>query len=137
MRFNIGDRVDRIGPSYMRRGIVVATFANLDGVDWATKYEVRFGHITAMCLETQLGMCHQSTVDRIPLRISMLFRCFSRVSECGECGSLNVRRSKRRGLLERTVAAVGVVPWRCRACKYRFLALRSSFALADNDNSRR
>lgn len=39
---------------------------------------------------------------------------------CPTCGSDEVRRSRRRGLLEALLNLVGVKPYRCQRCDTRF-----------------
>ena len=41
---------------------------------------------------------------------------------CSRCGSVSVRRSKRRGMIE-TVVSVLVRPYRCTDCYHRFFPL--------------
>jgi CheY-like chemotaxis protein len=40
--------------------------------------------------------------------------------ECPACGSDSTRRSHRRNLWERSLSFVGIYPFRCKACDYRF-----------------
>ena len=39
---------------------------------------------------------------------------------CPVCGWMDVRRSMPRGVLDRVVRIVGLVPYRCRSCGQRF-----------------
>ena len=39
---------------------------------------------------------------------------------CPRCGRSDVRESRRRGVLDRLLACVGLAPYRCRACRHRF-----------------
>ena len=39
---------------------------------------------------------------------------------CPQCGGANLRRSRRRGLLERGFSLLGYLPYRCRDCQTRF-----------------
>lgn len=41
-------------------------------------------------------------------------------AQCPECQSKQVRRSRRRGALERIFSLLGYLPYRCRDCKHRF-----------------
>ena len=46
------------------------------------------------------------------------------ILECPACGYTDVRRSVRRGLLERMLMILRMFPWRCTLCKYRFYAFK-------------
>jgi len=39
---------------------------------------------------------------------------------CPRCASSNLRRSRRRGILERALSLAGRLPYRCRECDLRF-----------------
>ena len=41
---------------------------------------------------------------------------------CKRCGSKNINRSRRRGLIDQLKAALGRWPFRCESCAYRFAA---------------
>jgi hypothetical protein len=41
---------------------------------------------------------------------------------CSHCGSNSIRRSKRRGVIEKALSIV-VFPYRCRDCDHRFFPL--------------
>ena len=43
-------------------------------------------------------------------------------TRCSRCGSNSVRRSKRRGVIEKALSIV-VRPYRCRDCDHRFFPL--------------
>lgn len=43
---------------------------------------------------------------------------------CPQCRKNLVRRSRRRGIYERTVSLLYVYPFRCQHCAHRFLALQ-------------
>ena len=45
---------------------------------------------------------------------------------CPKCNSERVRRSRRRGVLERTLCLVGLSARRCHECNVRFLTLGNS-----------
>jgi len=46
-----------------------------------------------------------------------------REAVCPECRSTAIRRSQRRGLIERVVLPMfGILPYRCQACDTRFYA---------------
>ncbi|HXM96792.1 MAG TPA: hypothetical protein VOA64_21450 [Candidatus Dormibacteraeota bacterium] len=49
---------------------------------------------------------------------------------CPLCGSAEIRRSRRRTLLDYLVDVVGIVPWRCEACEMRFHARPVAFRFA-------
>jgi hypothetical protein len=46
---------------------------------------------------------------------------------CSQCNS-ELRRSHRRGMMERLAAAAGLYPYRCPHCKLRCLRLKSAFS---------
>ena len=55
---------------------------------------------------------------------------------CPRCGSTNVRRSRRRGLLERVLLRLlGLRPYRCEDCDERFLHGYSKSADATTERS--
>jgi len=41
---------------------------------------------------------------------------------CPDCKSAVCRRSRRRGLKDRAMSALGFLPWRCGTCQSRFFA---------------
>jgi hypothetical protein len=43
-------------------------------------------------------------------------------TRCSRCGSNSIRRSKRRGVIEKALSIV-VRPYRCRDCDHRFFPL--------------
>ncbi|HSE95670.1 MAG TPA: hypothetical protein VLD61_07235 [Methylomirabilota bacterium] len=47
-----------------------------------------------------------------------------KATACPRCGSADVRRSSRRGVVERLLSGAYIYPFRCRACKCRFRLLR-------------
>lgn len=54
--------------------------------------------------------------------------CFSarewRFMQCGKCGNFGIRRSERRGFLEKRIYPVlGCFPWICSGCNARFLRM--------------
>ena len=48
----------------------------------------------------------------------------ARALKCPDCESTLICRSVRHGTYERMLKSLGIVPWRCMACRYRFFALR-------------
>ena len=40
--------------------------------------------------------------------------------KCSECGSPDVRRSHTRGIHEKFLKLLRIVPWRCRCCHHRW-----------------
>jgi len=48
------------------------------------------------------------------------------VMKCPSCGWLEIRRSHRHGLREWSLRLIGIVPWRCVCCQYRWLARKQS-----------
>jgi len=42
------------------------------------------------------------------------------LTSCPVCHSANIRRSKRRSVLDHLFAFAGILPWRCEACATRF-----------------
>jgi hypothetical protein len=62
-----------------------------------------------------------------PLPMRLLFA--KKVKECPQCESSRVRRSCRRGFLERFLYRILFVwPYRCDACDVRFLGFRRQYA---------
>lgn len=57
------------------------------------------------------------------LRIGVLR--FGTSSACPYCGAADVRRSRRRGIVERLLRGSSVASYRCRRCLHRFLARRA------------
>jgi uncharacterized protein with PIN domain len=52
---------------------------------------------------------------------------FNERTRCPHCSSRSVRRSRRRGKIERIVSAVfRVSPYRCEECDYRYFRWRSA-----------
>jgi predicted Zn-ribbon and HTH transcriptional regulator len=52
-------------------------------------------------------------------------RILHKSSVCPNCASHNIRRSRRKGLLERTLyAALFVNPYRCKTCDERYFRFR-------------
>ena len=49
---------------------------------------------------------------------------------CPKCGSSYIRRSHKRGLLEKILATTGVRPYRCDACDKRFFGRTKEHAEA-------
>ena len=43
-------------------------------------------------------------------------------TRCSRCGSNSIRRSKRRGVIEKALSII-VRPYRCRDCDHRFFPL--------------
>jgi hypothetical protein len=43
---------------------------------------------------------------------------------CRQCGSCDIRRSKRHGVLEWILKRFFIVPWRCVICQARFFHFR-------------
>jgi transposase-like protein len=59
----------------------------------------------------------------------MGFIRFGDENTCPRCGSNLVRRSRRRGMFERIMCALGLIsPFRCEDCDYRYFRFRSSQA---------
>jgi hypothetical protein len=53
-------------------------------------------------------------------------------SHCPNCANVAVRRSRRKGLLERTLyAAVFLTPYRCETCDERYFRFRFPVSLAE------
>jgi len=48
----------------------------------------------------------------------------SAIAECPRCGSPDVRRTRRVGLIERLLSLVYVYPFRCARCLHRYRAMR-------------
>jgi hypothetical protein len=44
----------------------------------------------------------------------------AKAPRCPVCGWIDVRRSMSRGIVDRLVRIVGLVPYRCRSCGLRF-----------------
>ena len=54
--------------------------------------------------------------------------------QCPECGATSIARSHRRGWVENVVlSSLAVYPFRCRACKARFLRRHAKRERADNE----
>ena len=49
---------------------------------------------------------------------------------CPQCRSSHCFRSHRRGVFDGAVTAIGLRPWRCRTCDYRFYAWRVAVVFA-------
>ena len=56
--------------------------------------------------------------------------------ECPACGSADVRRSARHGLLESLMKRVFVLPYRCIACRSRFFRLTLGFRSHVDDDAK-
>ncbi len=48
----------------------------------------------------------------------------SAIADCPRCGSPDVRRTRRVGLIERLLSLVYVYPFRCARCLHRYRAMR-------------
>ena len=54
--------------------------------------------------------------------------------ECPQCGSSDVTRSKKKGLLDRTISSIfHIKPYRCRKCDYRHYRFRPDTGHAHGD----
>ena len=47
-------------------------------------------------------------------------------NRCPRCRGGNVRRSRRRSLIDTLVSKAGFMPFRCLGCNHRFFSFRSS-----------
>jgi len=59
-------------------------------------------------------------VAYIRVRVMQAKRRRSRPAVCDACGSADVRHSWKSGFTDRVLGASGCVPYRCRACRFRF-----------------
>jgi hypothetical protein len=57
--FQVGDRVERIGPLvpiWMKAGIITKVIPNKDAIEWATQYDVDFGELKETFYQTELRL---------------------------------------------------------------------------------
>jgi C4-type Zn-finger protein len=51
---------------------------------------------------------------------------------CPSCSSVAIRKSRRKGLLERILySAVFITPYRCKTCDYRYYRFRFPISLSE------
>jgi len=56
-KFKIGDRVTRTGPlvpNYMQDGTILTVIPDVQGVDWANRYEIDFKYMRVTVYESEL-----------------------------------------------------------------------------------
>ncbi len=64
--FNIGDRVERIGPLWSKQqGIVTRVIRNEDHKEWLHQYEVQFAESTSTFYASQLVLAKRISHGRI------------------------------------------------------------------------
>jgi len=65
--FNIGDRVERIGYTWMskQQGIVIRVIPNKNGKDWLHLYEVEFAESTSTFYASQLVLGKRNSRRRV------------------------------------------------------------------------
>src|SRR5262245_50898157 len=54
-----------------------------------------------------------------PARSSVRVKC-AHCFGCDRCGSTNILRSRRHGVVQWVMKRLAILPWRCMDCKHRF-----------------